>query len=111
VSFKKVVEMTSEIKRSYLPPSYHDIYKRLFNDTKNTIKVQIEERTKIFIQTYGVMLASDCWSLVNNNLLFNMMCVSLVGKKFLRTINTLRYTKNASYIIEVIRRYLIEVGP
>jgi hypothetical protein len=41
--------MVLEMKKSYLPPSYHDICKRLLNDTKNKIKVQIMERTKMFI--------------------------------------------------------------
>jgi hypothetical protein len=36
-SFKKAVKMTSETRRSYLLSSYHDIQKRLLNDTKNKI--------------------------------------------------------------------------
>jgi hypothetical protein len=40
MSFRKAVKMMSEIKRSYLPP-YHDIHKRLLNDTNHKIKVQI----------------------------------------------------------------------
>jgi hypothetical protein len=52
-SFKKALKMTSEIKRSYLLPLYHDIPKKLFNDTKNKIKVQIADRTKMFIRAYG----------------------------------------------------------
>jgi hypothetical protein len=51
VSFRKAVKMTSEMKSSYLPPSYHDIRKRLFNETKHKIKAQIAERTKMFIRT------------------------------------------------------------
>jgi hypothetical protein len=66
-SFKKAVKMTLEMKRSYLPPSYHDVYKKLLNETKNKIKAQIAKRTKIFIRTYGVTLTGDGWSLVNNH--------------------------------------------
>jgi hypothetical protein len=39
----------SKIKRFILPPLYYNLYKRLLNDTKNKIKVQIAERTKMFI--------------------------------------------------------------
>jgi hypothetical protein len=34
-SFKKAVKMTSEMRMSYLLPSYHDIRKRLLNETKH----------------------------------------------------------------------------
>jgi hypothetical protein len=83
-SFKKAVKMTSEMKRSYLPPSYHDICKRLLNQTKHKIKAQIAERTKMFIRTYGAMLAGDGWSSINNHPLSNMMCVSPAGERVLR---------------------------
>jgi hypothetical protein len=75
-SFKEAVKMTSEMRTSYLPPSYHDIYKRLLNETKHKIKAQIAERTKMFIRTYGATLAGDGWSSVNNHPLLNMMCLS-----------------------------------
>jgi hypothetical protein len=58
-SFKKAVKMMSEMRRSYLPPSYHDIHKRFLNETKHKIKAQIAERTKMFIRTYGATLAKD----------------------------------------------------
>jgi hypothetical protein len=111
ISFKKAVKMMSEMRRSYLPPSYHDIYKRLLNETKHKIKAQIVERMKMFIRTYGTTLAGDGWSSVNNHLLFNMMCVSLVGEEFLGAIDTSGHMKDAVYIADVIKRYLIEVGP
>jgi hypothetical protein len=103
--------MTSEMRTSYLPPSYHNICKRLLNETKHKIKAQIAERTKMFIRTYGATLAEDGWSSVNNHPLLNMMCVSLVGKEFLGAIDTLGHMKDAVYIADVIKRYLIEVGP
>jgi hypothetical protein len=56
-SFKKAVKMMSEMKTSHLPPSYHNIRKRLLNETKHKIKAQIVERTKMFIRTYGATLA------------------------------------------------------
>jgi hypothetical protein len=52
-SFKTAVKMMLEMRMSYLPPSYHDICKRLLNETKDKIKAQIVERTKMFIRTYG----------------------------------------------------------
>jgi hypothetical protein len=103
--------MTSEMKTSYLPPSYHDIRKRLLNETKHKIKAQIVERTKMFIRTYGATLAVDGWSSVNNHLLLNMMCVSPVGEEFLGAIDTSDHMKDAVYIADLIKRYLIEVGP
>jgi hypothetical protein len=111
VSFKKAVKMTSEMRSSYLPPSYHDIRKRLLNETKHKIKAQIAERTKMFIRTYGATLAGDGWSSVNNHSLLNMMCVSPAGEEFLGTIDTSGHMKDAVYITDVIKRYLIEVGP
>jgi hypothetical protein len=110
-SFKKAVKMTSEMRTSYLPPSYHDIRKRLLNETKHKIKAQIAERTKMFIRTYGATLAEDDWSLVNNHPLLNMMCVSSAGEEFLGAIDTSGHMKDAVYIADVIKRYLIEVGP
>jgi hypothetical protein len=55
-SFKTAVKMMSEMRRSYLLPSYHDIWKRLLKETKHKIKAQIVERTKMFIRTYGAIL-------------------------------------------------------
>jgi hypothetical protein len=109
-SFKKAVKMTSEMRTSYLPPSYHDIRKRLLIETKHKIKAQIAERTKMFIRTYGATLVEDSWSSVNNHSLLNMMCVSLAGKEFLGAIDTSGHIKYAVYIADVIKRYLIEVG-
>jgi hypothetical protein len=103
--------MTSEMRMSYLPPSYHDIHKRLLNETKHKMKVQIAERTKMFIRTYSTMFAGDGWSLVNNHPLLNMMCVSPAGEEFLGAIDTSGHMKDAVYIVDEIKRYLIEVGP
>ena len=103
--------MTSEMRTSYLPPSYHNIRKKLVNETKHKIKVQIAERTKMFTRTYGATLVGDGWSLVNNHPLLNMMCVSPPGKEFLGAIDTSGHTKNVVYMADVIKRYLIEVGP
>jgi hypothetical protein len=100
--------MTSKMRTSYLPPSYHDIRKRLLNETKHKIKAQI---AKMFIRTYGATLAGDGWSSVNNHPLLNMMCVSPAGEEFLGAIDTSGHMKDVVYIIDVIKRYLIEVGP
>ena len=103
--------MMSKIKRFILPFLYHNLHKRLFNDIKNKIKVQIAERTKMFIGTYAATLASNGWSLVNKHPLLNMMYVFLAGKDFLGAIDSSRYTKDANHIANVIKRYLIEAGP
>jgi hypothetical protein len=110
-SFKKAVNLTSKMRTSYLPPSYHDIRKRLLNETKHKIKAQIAERTKMFIRTYGATLAGDGWSSVNNHPLLNMMCVSPASEEFLEAIDTSGHMKDILYITDVIKRYLIEVGP
>jgi hypothetical protein len=110
-SFKKAVKMTSEMRTSYLLPSYHDVRKRLLNETKHKIKAQIAERTKMFIRTYNATLTGDGWSSVNNHRILNMMCVSPAGKEFLGAIDTSGHMKDAVYITDVIKRYLIEVGP
>jgi hypothetical protein len=105
------MKMTSEMRTSYLPPSYHDIRKRLLNETKHKIKAQIAKRTKMFLRTYGATLAGDSWSSVNNHPLLNMMCVSPAGEEFLGAIDTSGHMKDAVYVVDVIKRYLIEVGP
>jgi hypothetical protein len=110
-SLKKVVKMTSKMMMSYLPPSYHDICKKLLNETKHKIKTQIAERMKMFIRTYGATLAGDGWSSVNNHPLLNMMSVSPAGEEFLGAIDTSGHMKDAVFIANVIKRYLIEVGP
>jgi hypothetical protein len=102
-SFKKAMKMMSKMRTSYLPPSYHDIHKRLLNEIKHKIKAQIAERTKMFITTYGATLAGDGWSLVNNHPLLNMICVSQAGEEFLGTIDTSDHLKDADYIADVIR--------
>ena len=40
-----------------------------------------------------------------------MMCVSLAGKEFLGAIDTLDHMNNAVYIADVIKRYLMRLGP
>jgi hypothetical protein len=45
-SFKKAVKMTSEMKTSYLPPSYHDIRKRLLNETKHKIRLKLQRERR-----------------------------------------------------------------
>jgi hypothetical protein len=99
------------MKRSYLPPLSHDIRKRLLSDTKNKIKSLNCGEDKVFIQTYGTKLAGNGWSLVNNHLLVNIMCLSLAGAEFLGAIDTLGHMKDAVYITGVMKRYLMEVGP
>jgi hypothetical protein len=99
------------MRTSYLPSSYCNICKRLLNETKHKIKAQIAKRTKMFLRTYGATLAGNGWSSANNHLLLNMMCVSLAGEEFLEAIDTSSHMKDAVYITDVIKRYLIEVGP
>ena len=110
-SFKKAVKMTLEMRTSYLLPSYHNICKSLLNETKYKIKAQIAKKTKMFIRTYSATLVGDGWSSANNHLLLNMICVSLAGEEFLRAIDTLDHMEDAIYIADVIKGYLIEVGP
>ena len=40
-----------------------------------------------------------------------MIYVSLADKEFLRAIDTLGHMKDLVYIADVIKKYLIEVGP
>ena len=55
-------------------------------------------------------LAGDSWSSVNNHPLLNMMCVFLASKEFLGAIDTSSHMKDAIYISDIIKKYLIEVG-
>ena len=57
------------------------------------------------------MLVGDGWSSINNHPLLNMMCVSLAGEEFLGAIDTSGHMKDVVYIANVMKRYLIEVGP
>ena len=43
--------------------------------------------------------------------LLTMIYVSLADKEFLRAIDTLGHMKDLVYIADVIKKYLIEVGP
>jgi hypothetical protein len=65
----------------------------------------------MFIRTYGTTLARDSWNSINNHPLLNMMCVSPASEEFLGAIDTSGHMKDAVYIANVIKRYLIEVGP
>jgi hypothetical protein len=49
------------------------------------------------------------WS--TNHPLLTMMCVSLAGKEFLGAIDTLGHMRDLVYVADVIKKYLIEVGP
>jgi hypothetical protein len=109
-SFRKAVKMTFEMKRSYLSSSYHEIWKRLLNDTKDKIKTQIQERRNIFIRTYGCTLSGDGWSSVNNHPLLNMMCVFPASEESLGAIDTSGHTKDAVYIVDVMKRFMVEVA-
>ena len=93
-SFKKAVKMMSRMKRSYLPPSYHNMHKRLLSDTKNKIYIQIAKRAMMFIQTHGVTLAGDGWSSINNHFFLNK-CDSLASEEFPWAIDTLGHMKDA----------------
>jgi hypothetical protein len=66
---------------------------------------------KMFIRTYSATLVEDGWSSVNNHPLLNMMYISPAGEEFLGAIDTSGHMKDAVYIANVIKRYLIEVGP
>ena len=104
-SFKKAVKMMSKIRRSYLPLSYHDIHKRLLNETKNKMKAQIVERTKMFIRTHNATFTGDDWNSVNNHPFLDMMYVSPAGEEFLEAINTSGHMKDVVYIAIIIKRY------
>jgi hypothetical protein len=65
----------------------------------------------MFIRTYGATLVRDDWSSVNNHPLLNIICVSSTGEEFLGAIYTSGHIKDVVYIVDVIKRYLIEVGP
>jgi hypothetical protein len=80
--------MTMELKRSYFSLSYHNIRKWLLTDTKNKVNVQVAKKPKIFIQTYDGW--SNGWNLVTNHPFLNIICISLVVKKFLEAINFFR---------------------
>ena len=67
-------------------------------------------KTKMFIQTYGGKFIGNGWSLVNNHPFLNMMSVSLASKEFLGAIDTSGHMKDAVYMADVIKKYLIEVG-
>ena len=110
-SFKNAVKLTSQLKTTYLPPSYHDIRKRLLDATKKKIKDQVGEKTGMFITTYGATLAADGWSSVTNTPLMNVMCVCPAGEEFLGAIDTSGETKDAKYIAGILKNYIQQLGP
>ena len=60
--------------------------------------VQIVEKTRMFIQTYGAILVGNGWSLVNNHPLLNVICVSPAGNEILEAIDIYRHTKDVGCI-------------
>jgi hypothetical protein len=49
--------------------------------------------------------------MATNCFLLDMMCVTPAGKEFLGAINTSGQSEVARYIVEVMMKYFIEVGP
>jgi hypothetical protein len=45
-NFKKAVKMTSEMRTSYIPPSYHDTRKKLLNETKHKIRLKLRRERR-----------------------------------------------------------------
>ena len=109
-SFKEAVKRTSEFGRSYTPPSYHDLRHKLLEDAKVDVQMKLQKRTEESIRKFGATLSIDGWSSVVNRPLINGMLISSAGEEFLGSVDTSGATKDATYLADVLIKFIEQVG-
>jgi hypothetical protein len=77
---------------------------------KEELQAHLQVKMVKSIHKFGATLAVDGWSLVTNHSLFNAMLVSLVVKKFLRSMDTTEYQKIAKYQASIMEKYIEKAG-
>jgi transposase InsO family protein len=83
--------------RVYVPPSYHDLYRKFLVQAKEGLQAHLQVKTIKSVRKFGTTLAVDGWNSVTNRPLFNTMLVSPATEQFLGAVNTTGYPKTAEY--------------
>ena len=109
-SFKDAVLKTSNMKRSYTPPSYHELRTRLLSQARTDLETSLNDRIFSSVRKYGGTLALDGWTSVSSRPLMNAMLVSPVGELFLGGVDTSGKEKDAVYMATVIEKFIEQVG-
>ena len=106
-SVKDAVLKTSNMKRSYLPISYHELQTRLLiTQTRISLETSLNDRIFSSVRKYGRTLAVDGWTSVSSRPLMNAMLVSPVGELFLGVFDTSGKEKDLVYMATVIEKFI-----
>lgn len=110
-SFKEAIKETANLRRPYLPPSYHNLRKRLLDEKRKELSIKVKARMASFIHSFGCTISVDGWSSVTNRPLMNIMQVCHVGEEFLASVDTSGHFKDHGYMVGIMRKYVELVGP
>ena len=110
-TFKNAVTTTANLRKPYLPPSYHDLRKRLLDEKKKDVQSQMGMLLNPQVRYFGCTISIDGWSNVQNRPLMNVMRICPVGEEFIGSMDASEKTKNAAYVVEMLGTYITEVGP
>ncbi len=110
-AFKAAVMKTAGFRKSYAPPSYHDIRTRLLGEVKTELQMKLDSRLSESLRKFGGTLTMDGWSSVTSRPLVNAMLVTQAGELFLGAVDTTGTEKTAAYMSTLILKYIEEVGP
>lgn len=109
-SFKDAVLKTSNMKRSYTPPSYHHLRTKLLTQARTDLETSLNDRIFSSVRKYGGTLALDGWTSVSSRPLINAMLVSPAGELFLGAVDTSGKEKDAVYVATVIEKFIQQLG-
>ena len=109
-SFKDAVLKTSNMKRSYTPPSYHHLRTNLLAQARTDLETSLNDRIFSSVRKYGGTLALDGWTSVSSRPLINAMLVSPAGELFLGAVDTSGKEKDAVFVATVIEKFIQQVG-
>ena len=110
-TFKHAVSATANLRKSYLPPSYHDLRKRLLDERKKALGIQLGNLLGPQIESFGCTISTDGWSNVQNRPLMNVMKICPAGEEFIGSVDASGNIKNAQYVAEMLGKYIEAVGP
>ena len=109
-SFRDAVLKTSNMKRSYLPPSYHEVQTRLLTQARTNFETSLNGRIAASVRKFGGTLAIYGWTFVSTRPVMNAMLVSPVGELFLGAVDLTRKEKDMMYMATVIEKIIQQIG-
>ena len=110
-TFKHAVSATANLRKPYLPPSYHDLRKRLLDEKKKALEIQLGNLLGPQIESFGCTISTDGWSNVQNRPLMNVMKICPAGEEFIGSVDASGNIKDAKYVAEMLGKYIEAVGP